>query len=188
MVWYNCDMRKIRFFTVIGAILLVLAPALSSQAAEKPFTDKEVAKMIADWPAVGKWFEDRGKAIEAASDGGFSTALFLDKDFKAFIAKKGWTLERFSYVSGTAFSLLMIVAVELENPDLAAQFDEAIAQIQASDLPAAEKAVNIQAVNDAKAATLAISTDKEINQAELAIVRNRYEELMELAERMKGGE
>jgi hypothetical protein len=181
-------MGKIRILACLGAILLVLAPFLFGQAAEKPITDKEVVKMIADWPAAGKWFEDRGKRIEAASDGGFSTALFLDKDFKAFIAKKGWTLERFSYVSGTAFSLLMIVAVERENPDLAAQFDDAIAQIQAGDSPADEKASNIRALNEAKAAALAISTDKEINQAELAIVRNRYDELMMLAEKTKGEE
>lgn len=179
-------MRHIPKVLALGVLLLALVPALSAQkAAEKPLTDKEVVKMIADWPVIAKWFEDRGKQMGQSADGGFSSGLFLDKDFKAFIAKRGWTVERFSYVAGTSFSLLMVVGMEKQNPETAKQFDEAIAQIQASeDMSAAQKAESIKAINEAKASMLAVSSDKEINQAELAIVRARYDDLMKLAEFM----
>lgn len=172
----------------VWALLLLLSQPLAAQkSGEKPLTDKEVAKLVVDLPAVQKWFEDRGEAIESSADGGISPALFLDKDFKAFIAKRGWTVERFSYVTGTAFSLLMIVEMERQNPEMAEQFEAAIAQIQASEeMSAAQKTESIKAINDAKASMLNLSADKDVDQAELAIVRARYGELMKLAESMGG--
>jgi len=140
--------------------------------------------MIADLPAVNQWFDDRGKAIDADSGGSLPAALFMEKDFKAFIAKRGWTAERFSYVLGTSFGLLLIVATEKQSPEVIKQFDDAIAQIQASDMSAAEKSEQIKGINDAKASMLGVSNDKEINQAELTIVRARYDQLMKLSEAM----
>jgi hypothetical protein len=169
----------------LGAMLLALSPVLFGQAKEKPMTDREVSKLIVDMPAVNQWFKDRGKAIDADSSGSLPAALFMEKDFKAFIAKRGWTVERFSYVLGTSFSLLMVVATEKQSPEVVGQFDLAIAQIEASEMGAAEKAEQIKSINEAKAALLGVSTDAEINQAELAIVRARYDELMKLSEFMR---
>jgi hypothetical protein len=178
-------MKSNKRILALGALLLALSPFLFGQAKEKPLTDKEVSKVIVDLPAVNQWFKDRGKAIEADSSGSLPAALFLEKDFKAFIAKRGWTVERFSYVLGTSFSLLMVVATEKESPGVVEQFDLAIAQIEASDMSAAEKAEQIKSLNEAKAALLGVSTGAEINQAELAIVRARYDELMKLSEFMR---
>lgn len=175
-------MKHIRALITVGALLLALSSALAGQSKEKPMTDKEVSKIIVDLPAVNQWFKDRGKTIESDSSGSLPAALFMEKDFQAFLAKRGWTTERFSYVLGTSFSLLMIVATEKQSPEVVEQFDDAIAQIQASDMSAAEKAEQIKSLNDAKASMLGLSNDKEINQAELAIVRARFDQLMKLSE------
>jgi hypothetical protein len=169
----------------IGALLLSLAPVLFGQSAEKHMTDKEAVKLIADLPAMSQWFKDRGKAIESDSSGSIASALLMDKDFKSFLAKRGWTPERFSYVSGTAFGLLIVVANEKQSPEVIKQFDDAIAQIKDSDMPADQKAENIKNMNDAKAAMLGVSKDKEINQDELAIVRAHYSELMKVSDLIK---
>jgi len=177
-------MKRNKVVIAFAALLVLFAPAVLAQAKDKPLTDKEVTKLVADWPAVVEWIEKKGKQLEAAADGGISTAVFADKEFTAFLAKRGWTLERFSYVSGTAFYLTAVVAVERENPETAKQFDDAIAQIKASDLSADQKAQNIQAMEEAKAAMLNISSDKEINQDELKIVRARFDDLYKLAQEM----
>jgi hypothetical protein len=164
----------------LAAALALASPAAFAQSADKPMTDKELTKFIADWPAVAAWFADRSQKITQDSAGGVSAALFTGKDFEAFIGKRGWSTARFSYVAGTAFWLVGLVKVEKENPDLAKQFDDAIAQVQASDLPADEKAQNIKSLEDAKKMSLGLSGDKEINQAELRLVRARYDEVVKL--------
>jgi hypothetical protein len=178
-------MKTLRFVAVLAAALLVLAPAAVAQSGEKVMTEKELSKFIQDWPAVYSWFGERSKKIAAGPDGSVAAALFLDKDFSAFIGKRGWTVERFSYVTGVSLSLLSVVAIERKNPEIAAQFDEAIAQIEASELSPAEKAENVKAMNEAKKGMLAISSDKDFNQAELKLVRARFDELMKLVEKLQ---
>lgn len=178
-------MKTKRIAVAIGILLLALAPALSGEQAEKHMTDKEAVKLVADLPAVSQWLKDRGKAMESDSPGSVSSALLIDKDFTAFLAKRGWTTERFSYVAGTAFGLLLYVANEKQSPETVKQFDDAIAQIQASDMSAEQKAENIKNMNDAKAAMLGLSKDKSINQDELAIVRAHYDGLMKVSDLLR---
>jgi hypothetical protein len=180
-------MKLAKAIIVLTALIALLAPLAPAQAKEKPFTDKEVAKLVADWPAMADWLGKKGKEIDAAPDGGISTAVFADQEFKSYMAKRGWTVERFSYVAGTAFYLTAVVAVERENPETAKQFDDAIAQVKASELPADQKAENIKQLEDAKKAMLSISSDKEINQDELRIVRARFDDLYKLARAMNEG-
>jgi hypothetical protein len=181
-------MKHNKVIIVLTALIAFLASSAAAQAKEKPFSDKEVAKLVADWPAMVDWFEKKGKEIEAAPNGGIATAVFADQEFKAYMAKKGWTVERFSYVASTAFYLTAVIAVERENPDTVKQFDEAIAQVKASELPADQKAENIKQLEDAKKAMLSISSDKEINQDELKVVRARFDDLYKLARAMNGEE
>lgn len=166
----------------LAVALVLLSPAAFAQSADKPMTEKELTKFIADWPAVTAWFADRSQEIARDDTGGVATALFTGKDFEAFIGKRSWSTARFSYVAGTAFWLVSLVKVEKENPDLAKQFDDAIAQVQASDLPADEKAQNIKSLEDAKKMSLGLSGDRQTNQAELKLVRTHYDELMTLVQ------
>jgi hypothetical protein len=170
----------------LAAVLLILSSAAFSQSAQKPMTEKELSKFIGDWPVVSKWFEDRSQKIASTPGGNLPAALFTGKDFEAFIGKRGWTVDRFSYVSGSAFFLVNLVTIDRQNPDLAQQFDDAIAQIEASDLSADDKAQNIKSMNDAKKLTLGLSGDKEINEAELQLVRAHYKELMALLGNAQG--
>jgi hypothetical protein len=180
-------MKSGKVLVALAAILVLLVPAAFAESKPKPLTDAEVAKLVSDWPAVTDWLVKKGKQIEAAPGGGIATAVFADKEFSAFMAKKGWTIERYSYVAGTAFYLTAVVALERQNPDTAKQFDDAIAQVQASELPADQKAENIKALQEAKAAVLSFSSDKEIDQDELKIVRGRFDALYELVQSMNGG-
>jgi hypothetical protein len=181
-------MKHTKVIIVLTALIAFLAPSAPAQAKEKPLTDKEVAKLVADWPAMVDWLEKKGKEIDAAPDGGISTAVFADQEFKAYMAKKGWTVERFGYVSSTAFFLTGVIAIERENPETIKQFDDAIAQVKASEASADQKADAIKQLEDAKKAMLAVSSDKQINQDELKIVRARFDDLYKLAQAMNEGE
>jgi len=173
-----------RLITAISliAILAALAPAALAQAKEKPLTDKEVSKLVTDWPAMVDWLEKKGKQLEDAGDGGIPQAILADKEFKDFMSKRGWTIDRFAYVSGTAFYLTAVIAMEKQNPDMAKEFDDAIAQIRASELPPDQKAENIKSLEEAKATMLGLSSAQDINQAELKIVRAYYDKLYALYE------
>lgn len=162
------------------AFLAVLAPSALAQTKGQPLTDKEVSKLVADWPAIVDWLEKKGAQIENAGDGGLSQAILADKEFKAMMAQRGWTVERFGYVSSTAFYLTSVITMEKQNPEIAKEFDDAIAQIRASELPPDQKAENIKAMEEAKAAMLGLSSAQDINQAELKIVRGQYDKLYAL--------
>jgi hypothetical protein len=174
-------MKILRLLMALTLLCLFQVPAAFSQARDKHMTDGELSKFVVDWPAAVKWFDERSRKLSSDPSGGIPTALLTDKDFKAFIAKRGWTDNRFAYVAGTVFSLLSIVTLERKNPDLAKQFDDAIAQIEASELSPAEKEENIKAINEARNGALAISSDKSYNQDELKLVRERYGEITKAA-------
>ena len=163
------------------------APGAQQASAQNPLTDKEVVKLIADWPSAMKWFDDRNQKIAQSAEGDLPAALFTNKDFEAFIGGRGWSPpQRFYYVAGEAFWLAGVVGVERKNPDMAKQFDDAIAQIQASDMSPDDKAQNIQTLEEAKRSALGYSSSKDVNQAELAAVRPHYDELMKLAQSQPG--
>ncbi len=175
-------MKQLKTILALLAAIAILAPAASAQPKEKPLTDKEVSKLVADWPAVVDWLEKKGKQLEDAGEGGIPQAILMDQEFKSFMSKRGWTIERFAYVSGTAFYLTAVIAMERQNPDTAKEFDDAIAQIRASDLPPDQKAETIKSLEEAKASTLGLSEAKDIDQAELKIVRAYYDKLYALYE------
>jgi len=178
---YANVMKTRLFLLVLTFACLVSTPAAFSQTAAAMMSDGELAKFIDDWPATVKWFEGRSQKATASPTGDLSTALFMNKDFEAFIGKRGWKLDRFSYVAGTVFSLMSVVTLERKNPELAKQFDDSIAEVEASDLSRAEKDQNIKDLNDAKKMALSVSSDKAYNQEELKLVRARYDEIAKAA-------
>jgi hypothetical protein len=169
---------KAALLTILACLLLAcFVPAAFAQDAEAPMSDRELSKFIADWPAVVKWCEEKGKQHEDEGDASLPSALLVDSQFKAFLAKRGWSVERFGYVAGAVFSLMPVVHMERKSPEVAKQFDDAIAEIEAGEASRAEKDQMIQAINESKKSMLAVSGDKSINQAELKLVRARYEEI-----------
>lgn len=166
---------------LVSALLLALslcAPVLA-QSSDVPFTDRELAKLIADWPSVVQWLEAKGRQIDAAEASGQAlAAAFMGADVEAYLKGKGWTLARFSYVAGTAFMLAAYVTFERQNPDMIKQFDEAIAQVRANpSLSPADKAQAIQGLEEAKKSLLALPAEAKVNEAELKLVRARYDAL-----------
>lgn len=173
-----------RFVAVLLVALSLCAPALA-QPSEAPFTDRELAKLIADWPTVVQWMDSKGRQLDAAESVGPSAfaAMMAGSDLEAFLRGKGWTLARFSYVAGTAFMLTAYVTFERQNPDMIKQMDEAIAQLRANpSLPPADKAQAIQGLEEAKKSLLALPAEAKVNEAELRLVRARYDALYKVME------
>lgn len=166
-----------------AALIAALSPAIAGAqgAAPAPMSERELTKFIQDWPAVIQWLEAKGKQLDADAPGAALAAFFMGADFESFLKGKGWTSERFNYVSGTTIALLGYVYMERENPGLMKEFDEAIAQINATPgLSAADKAQAVKSLEEAKKAMLALPAEAKLNEAELKLVRARYDALVKL--------
>lgn len=172
---------------LVAALLLALslcAPALA-QSPDAPFTDRELAKLIADWPAVVQWMEAKGRQLDAAESAGPGAfaAMMAGADLEAFLKGKGWTLARFSYVAGTAFMLAAYVTFERQNPETIASIDQAIAETRSNAYMTPEqKAQTIQGLEEAKKSLLALPVEAKVNEAELKLVRARYDALYKVME------
>lgn len=174
-------MKQVRLFAAVAAALLFVLPASAQSAA--PLTEREIAKFADDWPAVVRWFQSKGKALENASAANLVSAYLIGPDYASFVRSKGWTEDRFSYAAGTVFALLAYVQFEKQNPDMIKQFDDAIAQVRANpDIPAADKAETVRSLEDAKRAVLALPVEARLNEAELRLVRANYDRLMKAVE------
>jgi hypothetical protein len=166
-----------------AALIAALSPAMAGaqSVAPAPMSERELSKFIQDWPAVVQWLEAKGKQFDADAPGAAMAALFMGADFEAFLKGKGWTSERFSYVVGTATALLGYVYMERQNPELMKEFDQAIAQINATaGMSAADKAQAVKSLEEAKKAMLALPAEAKLNEAELKLVRARYDALVKL--------
>lgn len=166
-----------------AALIAALSPiaAGAQGASPAPMSERELVKFIQDWPAVLQWAEAKGKQIDADAPGAALAAYFMGAELEAFLKGKGWASERFSYVVGTTSTLLGYVYLERENPAIIKEFDEAIAQINATPgMSAAEKAQAVQSIQEAKKAMLALPAEARLNEAELKLVRARFDALVEL--------
>jgi hypothetical protein len=168
--------------TILALLLLSLVGAgAAAQGKDSLMTDRELSKFISDWPATVQWCDAKSKKYEDQANLSLPSALLVDKEFQSFLAKRGWTLERFSYVSGTVFGLMYVVTFERKSPEVIKQIDDGIAEIEASELSRADKDQMIKSMNDTKRAMLAVPGDKTINEQELKLVRARYAEITKAA-------
>lgn len=174
-------MKHPRTLIAVLALFLLLPSAAASAQSEKPLTERELEKFIADWPAVVEWFESKGRQLDSASAANAAAALFVGNDYAAFIRRKGWAEDRFAHVAGTVFWLTAYVGFEKQNPDMLKQFDEAAAQIRATaGMSAADKAEALRGIEEAKKALLALPEEAKVDEAELKLVRGRYDRLLKV--------
>jgi hypothetical protein len=161
-------------------LVLVACQPLFAQA-DAPLTERELNKFISDWPATVQWLETRGKKLEGSGGGNALAGMFTGADFSAFLKGKGWSVERFSYVAGTAFTLVAFVAFERQNPDMLKEFDQAIADIRAdTTMSPADKAETIASLEEAKKSLLAMPAEAKLNEAEIKLVRAKYDTLKKM--------
>lgn len=173
-------MKQLRIILAAFMLVSLFCQPVFAQS-DTPMTERELAKFIADWPATVQWLEARGKRLEAAGGGGAVAAMFTGSDFSAFLKGKGWSVERFSYVAGTTFTLVAYIAFELENPDMLKELDDAIAEIRAdSSISAADKANAIASIEDLKKSFLAMPAEAKLNEGEIKLVRAKYDTLKKM--------
>ncbi|HAE21513.1 MAG TPA: hypothetical protein DCG47_04200 [Spirochaetaceae bacterium] len=173
-------MKQVRIILAMLMLVLLAAQPVFAQA-DAPLTEIELSKFISDWPATVQWLEARGKSLESAGAGPALYAMFAGADFSAFLKGKGWTVERFGYVAGTTFMLVAYIAFELQNPDMLKEFDRAIAEIRAdTSISAADKASAINSLEEVKKSLLALPTEAKLNEAEIKLVRAKYDTLKKI--------
>jgi uncharacterized protein YfdQ (DUF2303 family) len=167
-------------------VLVLLASFICSPilAQDQPLmTERELSRFISDWPDVLKWCEARGKEYDAASGTATVRALLTGADLEAYLKSKGWSLERFSYVAGATFTCVLYITFERENPDVLKEFDDAIAEVRAStEISAEDKAEMIKGLEEARKSMLHLADEANIKEAELRLVRARYDDLSKLLE------
>jgi hypothetical protein len=149
--------------------------------AKPQMTERELSKFVQDWPSVVQWLESKGKQFDAASAGQGVAAMFVGTEFTNLLKGKGWTVERFSYVAGTTFALVAYIGFEKQNPDIIKEFDDAIKEIRAdTTISEADKAATIKSMEDAKKSMMSMVVVADFNEAELKLVRPRYDVLIKM--------
>ena len=175
-------MKYLRNILVISLLALFLAAPAFAQN-QSLMTERELSKFIADWPAVLQWLDARGRDLDSAPTRQALAAYFAGADFETFIRGKGWTVERFGYVAGTTFTLVMYVNFERENPDVVKQFDQAIAEVRSNaEMTPEQKKETIEGLEEAKKSIMNFVDDAELNEAELKLVRAKYDSLIKIIE------
>jgi len=107
--------------------------------------------------------------------------MFVGTEFTNFLRGKGWSSERFSYVAGSTFAIVAFISFEKENPDLVKEFDDAIKQARANtSMSEADKAAMIKSMEDTKRSILSMAATADFNEAEIKVVRAKYDQLMKL--------
>jgi hypothetical protein len=173
-------MKHVRIILAVFLLVLVAGQPLFAQA-DAPLSEKELNKFISDWPATVQWLEARGKSLEGSGSGAALAAMFTGADFSAFLKGKGWSVERFGYVAGTAFTLVAYIAFELQNPDMLKEFDRAIAEIRAdTTISPGDKADAIANLEEVKKSLLALPAEAKLNEAEIKLVRAKYDILRKM--------
>lgn len=176
-------MKHARLILLTILFLCFLGSLVFGQA-NATMTEKELTKFIQDWPAVEQWLESKGRQFDTDSVGQGVAAMFVGTDFANFLRGKGWSTERFSYVAGTTFALVGYVAFEKQNPEMVKEFDDAIQQVREdASTSQADKAAMIKSLEDAKRSMLSMSENLELKEAEIKLVRAKYDQLMKFIDK-----
>jgi hypothetical protein len=181
-------MGKFQQFVFV-AVFLLLSTALSFPAQakkeQKPATGREMDKLIADWPDFSRWCAERSKKIEDAKDPAEIFAAVKNEDLDKFLASKGWETDRFMYVAGVCSAGTWIAYLQSKNPEIAAQFDASIEEVnQNADMPAEDKKQAIATLQEAKKTALGVdASHASITEEELALVKPRLEKLLAIFSR-----
>jgi len=166
---------------MVAMLLLVFQGSFVFAQTQAALTEKELSKFIQDWPSVVQWLESKGKQFDSDSAGQGMAAMFVGTEFTNFLRGKGWSSERFSYVAGSTFAIVAFISFEKENPDLVKEFDDAIKQARANtSMSEADKAAMIKSMEDAKRSILSMAATADFNEAEIKVVRAKYDQLMKL--------
>jgi hypothetical protein len=181
-------MRKSQQFVFV-AIFLLLSTTLSFPARakkeQKPATGKEMDKLIADWPDFSRWCAERTKKIENAENPAEIFATVNNNDLDAFLSRKGWEPDRFRYVTGVCSAGTWIAYLQSKNPEIAAEFDANIEEVnQNTEMPAEDKKQAIAALQEAKKVALGVNaSNASITEEELTLVKPRLDKLLAIFSR-----
>jgi hypothetical protein len=166
-------------FTI--ALLAGIQGSLAFGQTQATMTEKELSRFIQDWPSVVQWLESKGKQFDSASAGQGVAAMFVDTEFTNFLRGKAWTVERFSYVAGSTFAIVAYIGFERQNPELIKEFDDAIKQVRAdTSASEADKVAMIKSIEDTKRSMLSMAASADFNEAEIKLVRAKYDVLMKM--------
>jgi len=128
-------MKKLAFFCCIlfAALMIIGTVNVHSSDAQKPFTEKELDRFIADVPSIAGLSASLGKNLAESDGSNLATADMSPEFFEKYtrgIEEKGWTPERFYYIYGHVLAVLSYLQLEKLLPALAPQMVEVQKMIQ----------------------------------------------------------
>ncbi len=105
---------------------------------QAPFDNSELGQFMETWPGFIEWAEEHGEEygdVDTAAE-----AQACSQELLSYLSGKGWTGNRFFYVSHQVALGLAALETEENNPKLNAEMDQAIQEIMNNpDIPPAQK-------------------------------------------------
>lgn len=174
-------MPSLRIVALAAAFLT--AVAWSAGAADpKPFTAKELNKLLADYPAFAAFMASEGEAIEQAGRPEAWEGVRVSSRMADYLKKKGWEPERFFYVISHVGAGLVAVTLEEEAPRVQAGLAEAEAEIR--DNPYFSEEMKKQLLDQMRQSVAEVKkldqAGKEIPEEELKLIRKNRERILKV--------
>lgn len=130
-------MKKSQFYTALMLLVVLLPLAVSAQT-QVPFKLGELNKFLADFPDVMAYMTEKGEAIENSAQPDTWKGSRMGNLFKDYVEKRGWRVERFSYIASHLAKGLVAAEVNQQAPEMQAQMAQAMAAIQSNPSLSAE--------------------------------------------------
>ena len=146
---------------------------------QPPFTAQELSRFMHDWPDVVQWLHAHGKDISNPSGPGVFPRAFAGAEFTTYMGSKGWTVERFGFV--TAEVARCVVALEIQNqmPTANSQIEDSIKQIEANpNMSAEQKQAAVQQMKAVQSQMMGISAN--VPASELSLVKPKETDLKKI--------
>ncbi|WP_455382509.1 hypothetical protein [Salinispira pacifica] len=146
---------------------------------QQPFTGQELSRWMRDWPDVTKWLDAHGDSVSQAENPSDIARFFRGADLTAYLRSKGWTPDRFGYVTVEVALCLAAVEMETQMPEANSQIEDSIKQIQDNpNMSAAQKQATIEQLRAVQSQMGGFSAN--VPKSELALVKPKQDELKKI--------
>lgn len=150
-------------------LLLFAIPALAQTPT--PFTQAELERFLADYPAVTQFLEAQGQE-GGALEPGFIQDARQTKAFTDFLSQRGWDVQRFFYVTQQVGSGVVALQLSEQGSRIQREYEQTKAEILKSpDLTPAQKQQFLAQMEEAMAQSRAMGDASRLAPGEMALIK-----------------
>jgi len=169
---------------ILAAAVWLLVPCSARAEDPRPFSGKELDKLLSDLPGFVSFMNAEEKTIGDAGDPTVWQSLQLSRRMLEYLEKRGWKPERFFYVVSHVSVGLAAVTMEENAPRVQAQLAESQKAIQENPMisPEMKRQLLDQMQQGAEQTRQMDRVGQDLPAEELALIRKNKARIVETFE------